>query len=321
MQRFLACLVASLTGIAGLPTSTMSTTWYLTPAGPMTIQQAINSAAVGDTVLLGPGTYTGAGNRAISLSNKTIVITSTAGPEMTIIDCEDQTYAFSIGSCKSRETVLSGVTIKDGSQTARDGGAMKILGSSLTIENNIFLSNEVHDRYNEAPPWCSSGLGGAVYVEGGAPLFENNIFRWNKNIGGCGGALFLRSSSAEFIGNMFSGNGVDYGCIDVSNPAHIAGGAIYIQGGRVLLLNNTFCGNYDWSGIYSGSGAAISYDYGTHTVRNCTFCDNYIGYNDVMNTLQISRTQVLFVHERRFCILAALVHPSLLRTGGFLQLG
>ena len=48
----------------------------------------MDAAAEGDTVLVGPGTYTGPGNRDIELSGKAIVVVSENGPEETVIDCE-----------------------------------------------------------------------------------------------------------------------------------------------------------------------------------------------------------------------------------------
>ncbi|MCP4679609.1 MAG: hypothetical protein GY854_29775, partial [Deltaproteobacteria bacterium] len=58
------------------------------PAEQPTIQEGINAAATGDTVLIADGTYTGEGNRDISFGGKAITVTSVNGAESTIIDCE-----------------------------------------------------------------------------------------------------------------------------------------------------------------------------------------------------------------------------------------
>ena len=47
-----------------------------------------DSAASGDTILLGPGTFTGPGNRIIVITGKDLSVESMSGPETTTIDCE-----------------------------------------------------------------------------------------------------------------------------------------------------------------------------------------------------------------------------------------
>ena len=53
-----------------------------------TIQDGVDAARDGDTVLVGPGTYTGDGNRDISLFGKLITLKSIDGADATTIDVE-----------------------------------------------------------------------------------------------------------------------------------------------------------------------------------------------------------------------------------------
>ncbi len=66
-------------------------TWLIAPDGSgecPSIQAGVDSAAVGDTLLLTAGTFTGPGNRLIGFNGKDFVLTSQAGPASTIIDGE-----------------------------------------------------------------------------------------------------------------------------------------------------------------------------------------------------------------------------------------
>ena len=75
------------------------TTWYVdddcAPPGSgaevdpfCTIQMGVDAASDGDAVLVAPGTYTGDGNRDISLFGRIITLRSTEGQDATTIDIE-----------------------------------------------------------------------------------------------------------------------------------------------------------------------------------------------------------------------------------------
>src|SRR4051812_43863641 len=59
------------------------------PSGPkLNIQAAVNAAASGDTVVLLNGTYTGAGNRGMVLTDKVISIVSQGGASNCTVDLQ-----------------------------------------------------------------------------------------------------------------------------------------------------------------------------------------------------------------------------------------
>ena len=93
-------------------------TWYVLPDGTgdaPTIQAAADSSARGDTILLGPGTFTGPGNRDIEIQHG-LTITSSDGTDVTIIDFELQGSGFALGLPVGNdrvEFVISQITFRN----------------------------------------------------------------------------------------------------------------------------------------------------------------------------------------------------------------
>ena len=69
-----------------IPVSLQAAATINVPAGQPTIQAGVNAASNGDTVLVAPGTYTGAGNFNIDTGGKSITIRSSGGAAVSIID-------------------------------------------------------------------------------------------------------------------------------------------------------------------------------------------------------------------------------------------
>ena len=164
------------------------------PADQPTIQDGINAAVNGDTVLVAPGTY----NENINFNGKAIVVKSSGGPKVTIIDGGSLGAVVTFSSGETNGSVLSGFTLQHGS---------------------------------------SSG----VYMYPGSPVVENNIIANNKADWGAG-MYILGASTAQVLGNTFSGN-----------VASAGGGAIGLFGaGSVRIENNRITNNNG-----GGQGGAI----------------------------------------------------------------
>jgi len=137
-------------------------TTYYVPDDYPTIQAAVNATWGGDTVIVRAGTYTGEGNRNITI-NKIITVKSETGPENTVIDCEGAGRGFTITNV-SNLTVLDGFKIINGSVTGTNcGGGIYCSSASPKISNCIINGNSAYNG------------GGVCSSAGGSPSFSNCI--------------------------------------------------------------------------------------------------------------------------------------------------
>jgi predicted outer membrane repeat protein len=116
------------------------------PADYATIQQAINAAVDGDTVLVADGTYTGNGNKNLNTLGKKITVISENGPANTVIDCEHEGRGFFFDSFELNSTVINGFTIQNGYVDSGNfpeagGGGMLFYWSAPQIENCVIKSS------------------------------------------------------------------------------------------------------------------------------------------------------------------------------------
>ncbi len=121
------------------------------PAEYATIQDAINAAQAGDTVLVADGTYRGAGNRDIELLGKAITVRSEHGPRDCIIDCQGSPAnphrGFRFHEGERPTTIIDGLTVKSGYAPddpacgPMGGGVLCTNGSWPTLRNCIITLN------------------------------------------------------------------------------------------------------------------------------------------------------------------------------------
>jgi len=239
-NTIVSCML--LTALAGPGVHpTRADTWRIEPNGmgdAPTIQAGIDSAGAGDTVLLSPGTFSGAGNRNVDFKGKAITVESSGGAEFTIIDCGDVGRGFIFRSGEETSSILRGVGIVNGYH-AVFGGAVYCVKASPTIENSIFFGNQAGFR------------GGAIYCDTSSAVITGNSFEGND--AAYGGALWCSGgSSLAITANEFQ-----------SNSAGISGGALACRASSPTIGENRFTENSatnDGGAIYcdQGSGPNVS---------------------------------------------------------------
>ncbi|MEZ4652465.1 MAG: right-handed parallel beta-helix repeat-containing protein [Candidatus Eisenbacteria bacterium] len=163
------------------------------PADYPTLQAALDAAAVGDTVTVAPGIYSGPGNTNLE-PRKDLLLRSEGGSEVTAIDCAGDGRGFFLRGGETRATIIEGFTVRGGGLLGSENGAgiACVNGSSPTIRRCVFRDG------------TSEWGGGGAYVLFSAPRFEDCSFL--DNVSAYGGGLACVDSPLEMDRCTVSGN-------------------------------------------------------------------------------------------------------------------
>jgi hypothetical protein len=211
------------------------------PAEYRTIQEAIDSAEPGDTVLVAPGRYV----ENIRFGGKGIVVASeylvTRDPSLiarTIIDGSRPKHPDSasvVMMIEQEDTTakLSGFTLTGGTGTVwmdarqkalyREGGGVLCELGSPVIEHNIIEGNEA---VRLGPGILSAG-GGGIRCGYAEPIIRNNVIRNNR--GEYGAGIVLYHSAGTVRNNVVAGN---------AGGAGHGGSGIWVVGALSYRLQN-----------------------------------------------------------------------------------
>jgi nitrous oxidase accessory protein NosD len=208
------------------------------PSHHPAIQEAIDAAEPGDTVLVEPGIYL----ENLDFHGKAITVTSEAGPETTVVDGQQLGPVAQFATGEGRDAELSGFTLRNGLH--HDGGGVWIVDASPTVRGNIIREN------------VATWGGGGVLVGGGAALIEDNVI--SANVAGRGLGVDVQFSAATVRRNVITEN--------VRGPGTGGGGGgIWVGGqGTAKILENLIADNSMPTG--SGGGIAL-FAAGTPEVR------------------------------------------------------
>lgn len=238
------------------------------PGTYTTIQEAIDSASNGDTVLVSEGIYV----ENIDFKGKRIVVGSrflltadTARISQTTINGGGSSANKSVVSFLGSEDSLSmlvGFTVSNGwASTTRGGGITIRNGASPLIEDCRILQNA-------GPSSEFRGLG--VHCSGSSAVFrrcviQNNTVSANGNFDHYGAGIYLEAgSSARFEDCEILDNQIAFSIYHRNY-----GGGVYCNGSTAWFENCRFSGNSaDYGGGIEAVGSIID-------VTNCWFNLNY----------------------------------------------
>ncbi len=244
-----------------------------------TIQAALDIAAVGDTIRLADGTYTGPGNRDLVFQGKDVVVCAAAAdPALCVVDCggsEAEPHRFGyLESGEGTGAQVRGLTIRGGWQSTY-GGALRLKSTSPVFADCVFIGNTVGS---------STQTGGAVAASGGAPRFERCVFTGNR--AGFGGAVSVRGSATPtFTDCLFYANYADQGgaalgvsnlgtvvtvtgCTFADHTSYGSSGVIALYGSPVLTMDHSIV-------AFSVNGPAIYFDVNGTPDATLSCCDLY----------------------------------------------
>jgi len=237
------------------------------PGDYPTIQEAIDAAAPGWTILVAAGTYTGPLNTNLDFGGRDIELRSEGGPEVTIIDCAGAPVGLTFHSGETVAAIVDGFTITRGGPHG-----IRCQGSSPTIRNCIVAWNPLNGMIcNNSSPVIENCIfadnchaapanGAGIHCTNNSSLrIANCVFVRNDACCGVfGGGIYSHSSSLTITGSVF-----------MENPGE-GGGGIACEMSSLVISDSHFQNN---SSDNDGGGGIGCYS-SSATITGCTFYDN-----------------------------------------------
>jgi len=204
--------VLSFATVLFLATAVCGQTVFQVVDDSFSIQSALDSASSGDTILVGPGTY----SENLDFNGRLISLRSVDGPGSTFINVNGGSAVSISGAAE-----ISGFTISGG--IASSGAGVNVSGAGTLIQGNIFDGNRQ----------TAGGFGAAIGGNVASPTISGNIFRNNTSDSQflSGVVSFINGSSPLIENNIFENN--DSRGINLTLPAST----------NPRVINNTFFNN------------------------------------------------------------------------------
>lgn len=229
--------VAVLLALSSLPATADTILVDVNGGGDyLTIQEGIDAAAEGDTVLVAPGTYEGAGNVELDFGGTNLVLRSIAGCDSTFIDGgEDEVVWLTSG--EDTTSIFAGFSC-----ASTGWGSVRLGGAGLTVEDCFFEEKgiRVYDgvvivRRTDFE-YCATGYGGGITCWGSTVLVEDTEFDscYADQLSGYGEGIFFSQCDATIRRSRFQ---------QCWHSMASARGVLYATDSSVVLSDVTFWDN------------------------------------------------------------------------------
>jgi len=236
------------------------------PADQQTIQDGINSAEAGDTILVAPGVYREEVNtvgRTLTVASTFITTGNRAMIDSTIIDGEGRRRCIITRNGEGEGSIFCGFTLQNGFATY--GGGWYCYGSSPIVSDLV-----VRDCVAET-------AGGGIYITQNSSPQLTNITAVNDSAGRYGGGIGVYNESTPILdGITITGceAGNYSGAFHIShagpmtlrnfiferNSAHF-GSALGVISSEISFENGSICHNADGTDLLYSEAATINMSY------------------------------------------------------------
>jgi hypothetical protein len=190
-----------------------------------TLNAAVDAAADGDRILVGPGIY----EEKIVIHEKSLSLIATHGPRATILDGGRKGSVLSFSGVTGARLELEGFTITNGTGEVKTlgrmtGGGLLLTKGTVSIRGNVIFGN-------------SAFVGAGIYVSSRGEI-RDNVIAFNHAMQGSGG-LYLDRADMDLVNNHV-----------VANYAGSEAGGffIYAPNKNVRVRKNIFVENWSFMG-------------------------------------------------------------------------
>ncbi len=221
------------------------------------LEEAIESAAPGDTIVIAPGSYSA---REISLASGSTVMSESGLPSSVTLSAGDNGTVFRAHSVTG--VVVAGMTLANGYTTpyTYDGGAMTCSASSIELHDVVIEDSYANER------------GGGMACVDSELVLDAVVFRNNRSKT-AGGGLYCSGCDVSLRDCVFESNEVGKLFTTQTTWSYQGKGAgMHCEGGSSVVAQDvTFRSNYTW---FAGGGLGLAGGDTQAELTRCAFVDN-----------------------------------------------